>query len=685
MLNKKRELNIFLADLTHTGIRIGTESFPLNIGLIASYALKKFGSDIQVKLFKYPDRLLYSLQNEKYDILACSTYIWNNNLSEWACEMAKKYNPDVITVRGGWNFPLEDKQQEEYLHKHKFTDIFCMHEGEVAFANVIERLLSVENIKQWNDRPLDGCVFLNSKNDMSLTKCHIIHRISNLDGIPSPYITGLLDEFFDGNLTPMIETTRGCPFKCNYCNNSNSYYNKVNFFSTDYVIEEINYIAKRIDSTGISNLTIADTNFGMYPRDKDIALALKKTQDKYKWPLGIMTSTGKNNVDIIINATEVLGNSLIISMSVQSMNKDTLINITRDNINLNMYKEISDSLIKRGRSPMAEVIVPLPGETYSTYIKGVEELINIGAKKIVSYTLQLNNGTVYKNEDYRKQFGYKGKYRLIPYDFGIYNGRKVFDYEEVATFTDLLSFDDYLNIRKFALIMELLFNNGIFNELFKILSEKGISNYSFMKYTLDKLGNASTDVIKVFDSFISETKSELKDNEDALIRFYSTDENYERLKAGEIGGNVIFKHKGIMLGKHMGVWIDYIFDCAADILKFRNNNERMEEIIQELNSIKIFVSSKLKDLFIPEKTSEDIIQDFKYDILAWLENGQNIPLKDFKIDSTFKFYYDETQKTERFDLFGRYGTGFPGLAKIMARVPAIERMFRKIEEITDKR
>lgn len=159
MLNKKRKLNIFLADLTHTGIRIGTESFPLNIGLIASYALKKFGSDIQVKLFKYPDRLLYSLQNEKYDILACSTYIWNNNLSEWACKVAKKYNKDVITVRGGWNFPLEDKRQEEYLHKHKFTDIFCMREGEVAFANVIERLLSVENIKQWNDRPLDGSLF----------------------------------------------------------------------------------------------------------------------------------------------------------------------------------------------------------------------------------------------------------------------------------------------------------------------------------------------------------------------------------------------------------------------------------------------------------------------------------------------------------------------------------------------
>ena len=49
---------------------------------------------------------------------------------------------------------------------------------------------------------------------------------------------------------------------------------------------------------------------------------------------------------------------------------------------------------------------------------------------------------------------------------------------------------------------------------------------------------------------------------------------------------------------------------------------------------------------------------------------------------TYKFYFGEDQKIERNDLFDRYGINISGLAKIMARVPAIERMFRKIEEIT---
>mgnify|MGYP001470124762 CR=1 FL=1 len=37
------KLRIYLADLTHTGVGIATEAFPLNIGLIASYCLKEFG------------------------------------------------------------------------------------------------------------------------------------------------------------------------------------------------------------------------------------------------------------------------------------------------------------------------------------------------------------------------------------------------------------------------------------------------------------------------------------------------------------------------------------------------------------------------------------------------------------------------------------------------------------------
>ena len=43
-----------------------------------------------------------------------------------------------------------------------------------------------------------------------------VDRISDLETIPSPYLTGILDEFFETNLIPIIETNRGCPYRCTF-------------------------------------------------------------------------------------------------------------------------------------------------------------------------------------------------------------------------------------------------------------------------------------------------------------------------------------------------------------------------------------------------------------------------------------------------------------------------------------
>ena len=55
-------------------------------------------------------------------------------------------------------------------------------------------------------------------------------RIKSLDEIPSPYLTGILDEFFDGRLVPMIQTNRGCPFSCTFCVDGSASVNKESIF-----------------------------------------------------------------------------------------------------------------------------------------------------------------------------------------------------------------------------------------------------------------------------------------------------------------------------------------------------------------------------------------------------------------------------------------------------------------------
>lgn len=676
-----KKLKIFLADLTHTGIRIANEAFPLNVGLLASYAMKRFGSSIEVRLFKYPEKLLEALADGGCDLLAGSSYVWNNNLTEWAFETAKTINPSVLTVRGGPNFPLEDCQQLAYLQKHRYTDIYCYHEGEIPFSNILERILSTNTRPVCNDTAIGGCVFLSS-DGTTLIKGTPADRITTLDDIPSPYTTGLLDEFFDGKLTPILATTRGCPFTCNYCNASEPIYNKVNFFSADYVRDEIFYIAKRISAYGISNLTFADNNFGMYKRDKHIADALAETQQLYKWPLSIIACTGKNNVDEILSSTETLGDALTISMSVQSMDTNTLRIIERDNIKMQMYTDIAQRMEEKGRARIAELIVPLPLETFTGYMDGIKKLIGIGANSIISYTLALSKGTVYTGNDFKSRYGYEGKFRLIPNDFGTYGGKRIFDYEEVATFSNSFTFDEYLEIRKLALVTELLFNNSIFSELARLLQENRSNIFELLKSTLDHLAEAPESVRAVFESFTSETTGELKDTEEQLIEFYSDDNNYRKALEGLAGGNIIYKHKGLIMVATMSDWIGYVTQCASRLVSQNQPGACHPECDPRVDAVMSFIAAKLHGLFEPEMTDKEIVKTIPYNVLAWLDTPEGPNISAYAEDTTFRFYYDAGQILERNDLFSRYSTDISGLSKIMARLMSLDRIFRKVEPIT---
>jgi len=69
-------LNIYLADLTYNTIKTNYV-VPLNIGYVAAFLKEKFGQEVNIKLFKYPDILEKALLENSPDILALSHYSWN--------------------------------------------------------------------------------------------------------------------------------------------------------------------------------------------------------------------------------------------------------------------------------------------------------------------------------------------------------------------------------------------------------------------------------------------------------------------------------------------------------------------------------------------------------------------------------------------------------------------------------
>ena len=101
-----------------------------------------------------------------------------------------------------------------------------------------------------------------------------------MDETPSPYVTGLFDKFLSNpEYMPMIQTNRGCPFSCTFCQEGQAYFNKVRRHSLKFVQEELDYISQRTDPA--SGLWITDSNWAMYKWDEDIADHLAKLQKKW--------------------------------------------------------------------------------------------------------------------------------------------------------------------------------------------------------------------------------------------------------------------------------------------------------------------------------------------------------------------------------------------------------------------
>ena len=452
----KTPLKICLCDLTHDSIILVSDTIPINIGFVGSYAKHKFGDAITVSLYKYPAAALAAIKADPPDIVGLSNYSWNSNLSERVAAAARAVNPAVVVVQGGTNFPHDDALRTEFLSRRPATDGHIEYEGEVSFANLVRRVLDArDGGPRVFDAPIEGILFLEPSTRGStspvLIKSKAPERLRDLDVIPSPYLNGMLEHFFDGRLTPFIETNRGCPFRCSFCHTGADYFNKMNSFSIERVREEIFYIAPRAAELKVSNLHIADTNFGMFPRDREICEALFETQQKFGWPRQVMATTGKNSKERVIEITGILGKIFSVNMSVQSMDEGVLKNIRRSNIKLDHYMEINKHLSLSGRSTKAELIIGLPGETRETFLNGVEAVIESNASSVTIYTLMLLNGTEFKEPEYRKKFGIEGRFRIVPLNFGDYDGERVLDYEEVCVHTNSMSFADYLFLRGFAL------------------------------------------------------------------------------------------------------------------------------------------------------------------------------------------------------------------------------------------
>lgn len=672
-------LRLYFGDLTHDTIGLATEVFPLNIGYVAAYAKAQFGDAVDVRLFKYVKDLEQAIDDDPPDILALSNYPWCLNISMAMFDQLAERRPEALRVMGGPNFPHGADDQRDFMAKYPLVDAYMYLDGEVPFANFVRMAIEVGDLAETRRAlcatPVPGCVHLDEADALVATPLEI--RLKELDEIPSPYLTGLMDPFFDGRLAPMLQTNRGCPFKCSFCHDGSPKLNKVTQFSLERAKAEIRYIADKVPSN-MHSLFISDLNFGMYKRDAEICAEIAAIQRSHDYPHYIDTSTGKNSKERVIANIGQLGGALGLTMSVQSMDPTVLANIKRDNIKLDAYLDLAPSIREAKLPTVSEVILGLPGESKKSHVDGVSALLDAGIDHVTPHGLMLLNGSELATRAQREMWDFQTKFRVIQRDFTrLKNGRKVIEVEEIVVGSNTLPFEDYLYCRAIDFLL-MLTNNMGFRALIRFMRQNDLKIMDVLADMLEAIdarsaagGGAAApeSVVTLMDSYIAQNKSELWDSPEEIIEFFQDDENFQGLIEGRYGANLIFTYSARAFAQCFGDVADCVFHHAREA--FRRAD--LEDVCaEELEQVEQFCRGRIFNLLGDDRLRSVPEIDLEYDIEAWLADPDGRPLSDFGWDGSRRTVFVLT--TEQFRLvedgLDQYGHNDIGRGKLLTRINA---------------
>lgn len=662
---------VYLTDLRYnwSGV-LANDCMPLGVAYMKA-VMDREEPEIESRLFVYPDALLHALKTHPPDVLMVSNYVWNEALSLQFGRIAKRLRPETLVVMGGPNISIEPERQIEYFRQHPELDLYVLGEGDFLACEVVRHLMDAgKSIKKLGEREIPSAIFRGPDGLPKRTLAGTRHK--EVDEIPSPWLTGIQDEFFDGKLAPMIETNRGCPFTCTFCVQGTGWYTKVHNFSKERMREEIQYIARRIHerSPKMGTLRIADSNYGMYERDTEISSYIGEVQREYGWPTFIDATTGKNRPDRIIKSLEQVGGALVLYQAVQSLDEDVLRKVKRQTIKLAAYEQLQVHMRGRGLRSNSDLILGLPGESLQTHLKSLHRLLDSNIDQLHNFQAMMLKGAELESRESREQFKFETRYRVLPKNFGIYDGEMVFDVEEIIVATDTLPFDDYVTARKHHLVSSAFWNDSWFDVLVQYAKSFGIKCSEWWAAILPAMESGAPEIRGFLDDFVAETLNELFPTREACVRFYGEAVNFERLRKGEIGDNLMYRYRAIA-----SFWIwEAVCQTAMDSTRQLLERQAVpaqhplfDEFWADLHKfvqLRHASGKSTREILSPRRAT------LRYDFPRWIGEGCPADFGACRLPkpAQFEFRLSEESAREMTAAFQVWGTEIKSLSKLVTRI-----------------
>lgn len=396
------------------------------------------------------------------DVLGLSCYMWNWDLQGRIAQAVKSHNPGCLVVAGG---PQPDYKDPLFFKKHPYIDMVVVKDGEIPFSKILTTI-----VNGGRDFTHIAGLYLPSASDNGHLHTGPTEIVTTFDY--SPYIDQ--SAYFEATFRPanhgdfqyhaVWETNRGCPYSCSYCDWGSATMSKIRRFDMARIEAEVEWLAWM----RLHVLFLADANFGILPRDVEIADMITSNYAKSGYPRYLAYSSAKNNPERSVAISRkffVAGITGKHELSIQHTRKEVLAATDRANISSDKQVAVVKELMAEGVPIDVQLIRGIPGDTYELSKLCLADLMEMGIHETYTiYPYQLLPNAPAADSAYLEEWKVG---TITRYSFVTTDGKRSPDDIRLATRNRIIvesktfSRADWVSMNSYAALAQALHNAGV--------------------------------------------------------------------------------------------------------------------------------------------------------------------------------------------------------------------------------